>query len=63
MVVLIVAGVIVGAFLLIRNVNLKKTPLSAARAPGWYPDPQGAPNQQYWDGTVWTGQTRPYPSQ
>lgn len=22
--------------------------------PGWYPDPGGAPQQRYWDGTQWT---------
>ncbi|QRY43121.1 DUF4352 domain-containing protein [Mycolicibacterium boenickei] len=22
-------------------------------APGWYPDPSGAPGQRYWDGTQW----------
>jgi hypothetical protein len=22
--------------------------------PGWYPDPSGAPNSRYWDGTQWT---------
>lgn len=29
-------------------------------APGWYPDPSGAPNQyRYWDGTQWSAQTMP----
>jgi hypothetical protein len=23
-------------------------------APGWYPDPSGAPGQRYWDGVAWT---------
>jgi uncharacterized protein DUF2510 len=23
-------------------------------APGWYPDPSGAPGQRYWDGIAWT---------
>lgn len=23
-------------------------------APGWYPDPSGAPAQRYWDGHSWT---------
>jgi hypothetical protein len=27
-------------------------------APGWYPDPTGAPGQRYWDGNTWTEQTR-----
>lgn len=26
-------------------------------APGWYPDPSGAPQQRYFDGATWTGQT------
>lgn len=26
-------------------------------APGWYPDPSGAPLQRYWDGISWTAQT------
>lgn len=26
-------------------------------APGWYPDPSGAPLQRYWDGMSWSGQT------
>ena len=26
-------------------------------APGWYPDPSGAPYQRYWDGVAWTAQT------
>ncbi|WP_051016042.1 DUF2510 domain-containing protein [Cellulomonas massiliensis] len=25
-----------------------------APAPGWYPDPQGAPQARWWDGTRWT---------
>lgn len=28
-------------------------------APGWYPDPSGAPGQQYWDGQQWQGQGAP----
>src|SRR3954453_497124 len=28
--------------------------------PGWYPDPSGAPNWRYWDGTQWTEQTKGY---
>jgi uncharacterized protein len=27
--------------------------------PGWYPDPQGAAQQRYWDGTNWTDQVHP----
>ena len=27
--------------------------------PGWYPDPSGAEQYRYWDGRVWTGETRP----
>jgi hypothetical protein len=27
----------------------------------WYPDPQGAELQRYWDGTRWTDATRPLP--
>lgn len=26
---------------------------------GWYPDPQGAPQQRYWDGNQWTEHTSP----
>lgn len=26
---------------------------------GWYPDPQDATHQRYWDGTAWTGHTAP----
>ncbi|MGB6207377.1 NINE protein [Mycobacterium sp.] len=26
---------------------------SPQSAPGWYPDPSGAPGQQYWDGQQW----------
>ena len=26
---------------------------------GWYPDPSGAEQYRYWDGRVWTGETRP----
>ena len=26
---------------------------------GWYPDPSGAPEHRYWDGTRWTQQTHP----
>ena len=27
--------------------------------PGWYPDPQDAAAQRYWDGAAWTPQTAP----
>jgi hypothetical protein len=27
--------------------------------PGWYPDPSGAEQYRYWDGRVWTAETRP----
>jgi hypothetical protein len=27
--------------------------------PGWYPDPDGNPAERYWDGGLWTEQTRP----
>lgn len=27
---------------------------------GWYPDPSNAPQSRYWDGDVWTDQTRPF---
>src|SRR5262245_58849953 len=25
---------------------------------GWFPDPYGAPEERYWDGTQWTDQVR-----
>lgn len=28
-------------------------------APGWLPDPSGAPVERYWDGATWTDSTRP----
>lgn len=28
-------------------------------APGWYPDPSGAPQSRWWDGTTWTDRTAP----
>jgi uncharacterized membrane protein YhaH (DUF805 family) len=28
-------------------------------AAGWYPDPQGAPAQRWWNGLAWTAATRP----
>lgn len=31
-----------------------------APAPGWFPDPSGAPLQRYFDGTQWTTHTAPY---
>lgn len=36
-----------------------RPPLSA---PGWYPDPSGAPGQRYWNGTDWT-EVPPPPAQ
>lgn len=35
---------------------MQPTPQIAA---GWYPDPNGAPHQRYWDGAQWTGHTAP----
>lgn len=34
--------------------------MTAAPPPGWYPDPSGASNQRYFDGTVWTDQLAPF---
>src|SRR5271155_4785450 len=31
-------------------------------APGWYPDPSGAPGQRYFDGTRWTEQRSDVPA-
>jgi hypothetical protein len=28
--------------------------------PGWYPDPNGTPQERWWNGGVWTDATRPY---
>jgi hypothetical protein len=28
-------------------------------SPGWYADPEGRPNERYWNGQAWTEQTRP----
>jgi Protein of unknown function (DUF2510) len=33
---------------------------ASAPQPGWYPDPGGAPNWRYWDGTQWTDETKSY---
>jgi len=30
------------------------TPLPPPTPPGWYPNPSGAPGQQYWDGASWS---------
>jgi hypothetical protein len=30
-------------------------------APGWYPDPNGAPQLRYWNGQVWTDHTASAP--
>ncbi|SKU72481.1 Protein of uncharacterised function (DUF2510) [Mycobacteroides abscessus subsp. massiliense] len=29
-------------------------------APGWFPDPSGAPQQRYFDGVRWTDNVAPY---
>ena len=34
-------------------------PGSASPTPGWYPDPSGAAQERWWDGTAWSAQTRP----
>lgn len=33
---------------------------ASAPAPGWFPDPSGAPHQRYFDGAKWTDHTAPY---
>ncbi|MDH6199250.1 TM2 domain-containing membrane protein YozV [Mycobacterium frederiksbergense] len=35
------------------------SPPSPKPLPGWYPDPNGAPTQRYFDGTAWTDQLAP----
>ena len=43
--------------------NRDETPeMSPSTASGWYPNPDGSPNQRRWDGKEWTTETRPYPS-
>jgi hypothetical protein len=34
-------------------------PPSGGSPPGWYPDPSGVEQYRYWDGRIWTGETRP----
>ena len=34
-------------------------PGAARPAPGWYPDPSGAPDERWWDGAAWSAHTRP----
>jgi hypothetical protein len=34
-------------------------PPAGSSPPGWYPDPSGAEQYRYWDGRVWTAETRP----
>ncbi len=36
-------------------------PVAPPVPPGWYPDPQGAPAQRWWDGTAWSAHTAPRP--
>lgn len=36
--------------------------MAGASAPGWYPDPAGAPIQRYFDGSKWTDQLAPFPA-
>src|SRR4029450_7136718 len=36
---------------------------SSPAAPGWYPDPSGAPGQRFFDGFAWTEQHGPLPVQ
>ena len=35
------------------------TPAPPGVAPGWYPDPAGAPLQRWWDGAGWSAHTAP----
>ncbi len=37
---------------------LTNTPIPA----GWYPDPEGSPQQRWWDGALWTDSLAPYRS-
>lgn len=32
---------------------------SSSTPSGWYPDPQNASQERYWDGSTWSDQTRP----
>src|SRR5829696_3230683 len=36
--------------------------MSELPVPGWYPDPDDASSQRYWDGTRWTDDRAPYSS-
>ena len=36
-------------------------PLRTAPPAGWYPDPQGLPQQRWWTGTQWSRETQPLP--
>ncbi|MGF1431784.1 DUF2510 domain-containing protein, partial [Kitasatospora sp. LaBMicrA B282] len=40
--------------------------MSNSTPPGWYPDPEPVPgaegaHERFWDGTAWSGRTRPLP--
>jgi hypothetical protein len=35
------------------------TEISNSPSTGWYPDPNGFPSDRFWDGLIWTEQTRP----
>jgi len=65
-----VAGVVVGAVLLITGVASRSRqpqvpPPVAPNTPpaGWYPDPTGSGSMQWWDGTQWVRSYAPPPRQ
>ncbi len=37
------------------------SPRTEPTEPGWYDDPHTSNHQLYWNGTRWTGETRPHP--
>lgn len=55
----VIVGTVVAAAVVDDAAETKASKRASGVAPGWYPNPNSASEERYWDGEAWTDEVRP----